>query len=208
MATSSDTNCSFTFAPGETNVVADRFSPNILAPWLKTEAAASSMRVQYKDPNTLLGFIPLGSRTQTIPLRNIASVDTNVQLSVRNLIGAVVFAIAGMGCFTEQNGAAGGVMLLLVAALFALNVMKTRLDFVNQAGGRNSVTVSILEKAKLAQLATEIQNRVFADVEALRHQESMDMAQKQFTAQSNSVLIQQQMPDAQRAAQDRHRDEA
>ena len=33
-----------------------------------------------------------------------------------------------------------------------------------------------------------------------RHQESMDMAQKQYTAQTNSVLIQQQMLDQQRKA--------
>lgn len=33
-----------------------------------------------------------------------------------------------------------------------------------------------------------------------RHQESMDMAQKQYTAQTRSVLIQQQMLDQQRKA--------
>ena len=48
------------------------------------------------------------------------------------------------------------------------------------------------------QLAQNIQQLVFADVEGLRHQESMDMAQKQYTAQTNSVLIQQQMLDQQR----------
>lgn len=40
------------------------------------------------------------------------------------------------------------------------------------------------------QLAQNIQQLVFADVEGQRHQESMDMAQKQYTAQTNSVLIQ------------------
>ena len=43
------------------------------------------------------------------------------------------------------------------------------------------------------QLAQNIQRLVFADVEGQRHQESMDMAQKQYTAQTNSVLIQQRM---------------
>ena len=77
---------------------------------------------------------------------------------------------------------------------------RAQLDFVNQAGGRNSVKVSILEKDKLMQLAQNIQRLVFADVEGQRHQESMDMAQKQYTAQTNSVLIQQQMLDQQRKA--------
>ena len=78
--------------------------------------------------------------------------------------------------------------------------MSAQLDFVNQAGGRNSVKVSILEKDKLMQLAQNIQRLVFADVEGQRHRESMDMAQKQYTAQTNTVLIQQQMLDQQRKA--------
>lgn len=92
-----------------------------------------------------------------------------------------------------------GILFLLLAAANLANAMSAQLDFV-QAGGRNSVKVSILEKDKLMQLAQNIQQLVFADVEGQRHQESMDMAQKQYTAQTNSVLIQQQMLDQQRKA--------
>lgn len=42
-------------------------------------------------------------------------------------------------------------------------------------------------------LAQEIQARVFADADQLRHEESMHMAEKQYEAQTNSVLIQQRM---------------
>ena len=59
--------------------------------------------------------------------------------------------------------------------------------------GANAITVSILEKDKLMSLAQEIQTRVFTDADQLRHEESMHMAEKQYTAQTNSVLIQQQM---------------
>ena len=37
-------------------------------------------------------------------------------------------------------------------------------------------------------------------MEGQRHRESMDMAQKQYTAQTNSVLIQRQMLDRRRKA--------
>lgn len=94
----------FTFAPGEKNIIGDRFSPSVIIFWLKTSIAASSTRIQYTTPNTLFGLIPLGADTKTIPLRG------------------------------------------------------------------------------------------------QRHQESMDMAQKQYTAQTRSVLIQQQMLDQQRKA--------
>ncbi|MFQ7846458.1 MAG: DUF2442 domain-containing protein [Bifidobacterium bifidum] len=150
------------------------------------DIAASSMRVQCKSPNTLLGVIPLGSSTQTIPLRNIASVDTNI------------FLIAGLACM--KDSALVGILFLVLAAANLANTMSAQLDFVNQAGGRNTVKVSILKKAKLMQLAQAIQQLVFADVEGQRHQESMDMTQKQYAAQTNSVLIQQQMLDQQRKA--------
>lgn len=153
--------------------------------WFKTSIAASSMRVQCKSPNTLLGVIPLGSSTQTIPLR-IASVDTNI------------FLIAGLACM--KDSALVGILFLVLAAANLANTMSAQLDFVNQAGGRNTVKVSILEKAKLMQLAQAIQQLVFADVEGQRHQESIDMVQKQYAAQTNSVLIQQQMLDQQRKA--------
>lgn len=152
--------------------------------WFKTSIAASSMRVQCKSPNTLLGVISLGSSTQTIPLRNIASVDTNI------------FLIAGLACM--KDSALVGILFLVLAAANLANTMNAQLDFVNQAGGRN--TVKVLKKAKLMQLAQAIQQLVFADVEGQRHQESMDMVQKQYAAQTNSVLIQQQMLDQQRKA--------
>lgn len=102
--------------------------------WLKTSIAASSMRVQCKSPNTLLGVIPLGSSTQTIPLRNIASVDTNI------------FLIAGLACM--KDSALVGILFLVLAAANLANTMSAQLDFVNQAGGRNTVKVSILKKAE------------------------------------------------------------
>ena len=198
MTETQQTMTEFTFAPGETNVTGDRFSPSVVLFWLKTSIAASNMRVQYRSPNTLLGVIPLGSSTQTIPLRNIASVDTNTKFNLGSFVWGVVFLVAGLSCLS--GSAFLGILLLLLAAANLANTMSAQLDFVNQAGGRNSVKVSILEKDKLMQLAQKIQQLVFADVEGLRHQESMDIAQKQYTAQTNSVLIQQQMFDQQRKA--------
>lgn len=160
--------------------------------------AASSTRIQYTTPNTLFGLIPLGADTKTIPLRNVASVDTSTKFNLGSLVWGVVFLLIGLGCL--DSSVAVALVLILVAASNLANTMSAQLDFVNQAGGRNSVKVSILEKDKLMQLAQNIQRLVFADVEGQRHQESMDMAQKQYTAQTRSVLIQQQMLDQQRKA--------
>ena len=97
MAETAQTMTEFTYAPGEKNIVGDRFSPSVIIFWLKTSIAASSTRVQYKAPNTLFGLIPLGASTKTIPLRNIASVDTNTKFNLGSLVWGLFFLFVGFG---------------------------------------------------------------------------------------------------------------
>ena len=191
MAETAQTMTEFTYAPGEKNIVGDRFSPSVIIFWLKTSIAASSTRVQYRAPNTLFGLIPLGASTKTIPLRNIASVDTNTKFNLGSLVWGVVFLLIGLGCL--DSSVAVALVLILVAAANLANTMSASLVFPDPSGGANTITVSILEKDKLMSLAQEIQSRVFADADQLRHEESMRMAEKQYTAQTTGVLIQQQM---------------
>jgi hypothetical protein len=188
----------FTFAPGEKNIIGDRFSPSVIIFWLKTSIAASSTRIQYTTPNTLFGLIPLGADTKTIPLRNVASVDTSTKFNLGSLVWGVVFLLIGLGCL--DSSVAVALVLILVAAANLANTMSASLVFHDPSGGANTITVSILEKDKLMSLAQEIQSRVFADADQLRHEESMRMAEKQYTAQTTGVLIQQQMLDQQRKA--------
>lgn len=198
MAETQQTMTEFTYAPGEKNIVGDRFSPSVIIFWLKTSIAASSTRVQYRAPNTLFGLIPLGADTKTIPLRNVASVDTSTKFNLGSLVWGVVFLLIGLGCL--DSSVAVALVLILVAAANLANTMSASLVFHDPSGGANTITVSILEKDKLMSLAQEIQSRVFADADQLRHEESMRMAEKQYTAQTTGVLIQQQMLDQQRQA--------
>ncbi|MCH4844678.1 hypothetical protein [Bifidobacterium pseudocatenulatum] len=191
MAETAQTMTEFTYAPGEKNIVGDRFSPSVIIFWLKTSIAASSTRVQYRAPNTLFGLIPLGADTKTIPLRNVASVDTSTKFNLGSLVWGVVFLLIGLGCL--DSSVAVALVLILVAAANLANTMSASLVFHDPSGGANTITVSILEKNKLMSLAQEIQKLVFTDADQRHHEESMRMAQQQYAAQTNSVLIQQQM---------------
>ena len=102
-----------------------------------------------------------------------------------------MFLLIGLGCL--DSSVAVALVLILVAAANLANTMSASLVFHDPSGGANTITVSILEKNKLMQLAQEIQKLVFTDADQLRHEESMHMAEEQYTAQTNSVLIQQQM---------------
>ena len=172
MAETAQTMTEFTYAPGEKNIVGDRFSPSVIIFWLKTSIAASSTRVQYRAPNTLFGLIPLGASTKTIPLRNIASVDTNTKFNLGSLVWGLFFLFVGFGMF-DSNALAAIVCLLIAVANFA-NVMSATLTFRDPSGGANDITVSILEKDKLMSLAQEIQSRVFADADHRRAHPTAD----------------------------------
>lgn len=115
MTETQQTMTEFTYATGETDVIGDRFSPSVVLFWLKTSVAASNMRVMYKSPNTLLGVIPLGSSTQTIPLRSIASVDTNTKFNLGSFVWGAVFLVAGLS-FLSSSALVGILFLLLAAA--------------------------------------------------------------------------------------------
>lgn len=136
----------FTYATGETGIIGDRFGPSVVLFWLKTSIAASNMRVMYKSPNTLLGVIPLGSSTQTIPLRNIASVDTNIKFNPGSFAWGGVFLVAGLAFLSDS--AALGILFLLLAAEHLANTMSAQLDFVNQAGSARPTPTAIRRRPR------------------------------------------------------------
>lgn len=190
-----DTADGFAIAPGESGIVTDSFSPSPIMFWLKTKVDASTMRVRYVSPNTLLGLIPLGEQAKTIPVANISSVDTDTRFNLGPFLIGIVLTGVGIGCMPDSIPL--GLVLLVFAVANLVNALSARLTFVNHAGGRNTVTVSILEKARLMQLSERIEQLVFADRAAARHAEAMDMAQRQYTAAVQQTVLQQQMVDAQ-----------
>lgn len=63
----------FVLSPGESSVYGDVIQASVLAPYLKVQLMCSSTRFVFKVPNLLLGFIPVGTREDSCPIRNIAN---------------------------------------------------------------------------------------------------------------------------------------
>ena len=177
-----------TFAPGETNVTSSKFSPSIVLFWLKTEIAVSSMRVVSKAPNTLLGLIPLGYRDATYPLKNVAGVGVEVKFSVGRAFFGLLFLIISLFILNKFFGW----VLLILGLSMLLNALSAVLKIQNSGGSVSDLRVSILEKAKLEQLRDEINQRLFADHDGLRHQENMNMGQASLLNQQAQLHLQQQ----------------
>ena len=180
------------FAPGEKSLSSASFSPSLTLFWLKTEVAATNMRVISRSPNSLLGVIPLGYRDAGMPLANVASVGVEVKFSLARAFFGVIFLISGLSFFTD-----GGWILFFCGVVLALNALSSTLLVRNNAGGVLALRVSILEKAKLEQLRDEINNRLFADVQGIRHEETLDMHRASLANQQAQLHLQQEQTQGQ-----------
>jgi hypothetical protein len=159
------------FAPGETNISFERFSPSVVLFWLRAEMAVTNRRIVLRYPNTLLGVIPLGYRDAAFPINNVASVGAAVKFSLGRAILGLILFIAGLSLL--KSAAVVGIIVFLIGLSMLLNSLSAALDVQNNAGGHNAFGVSVLQKKKLEAFREEINQRLFADQEALRHNEVM-----------------------------------
>lgn len=177
------------FAPGENNVHTAKFSPSVILFWLKTELGVTSTRIVSKRANSLLGVIPLGYAEETFPLANTAGVGVEIKFSLGRAIFGFILFVAGL---TNLNAFFGWIALLLGLSLL-LNAMSSVLKIKNNGGGETKLQVSILEKAKLEQFRSEVNARLFADHQQIRHQETMGMHTMNLLNQQAQLNMQEQL---------------
>jgi hypothetical protein len=143
-----------------------------------------------RAPNTILGVIPLGYADAAYPLTNVASVGVNSKFSIGKLVFGLIFLFAGFGTLTKGIG----ILLLLIAAALLAGVFGATLRIQNNGGGFNDVGVSILEKRKLEEFREVVNQRLFADHAAMRHNQHMQVQNDQLSVQQqqlNAQIMQQ-----------------
>ena len=185
----------FSFAPGETNIFVTHYSPSLMTAWLKTELTVTSRRLLARKSNTLLGVIPLGHDDAAMPLGSISQVGVSSKFHPGRAIMAVVWLVLMISMLnTDQPVLAILALLLLIVAV--LTTVDAELVVVNNAGSATSLTVSVLEKAKLQSFKQEVEQRLYADQALLMHRESMNQAQMSAAtqqAQMSALLAQGQL---------------
>ena len=178
----------FMLAPGETSVYGQQFLVSLVAPYLKGQMMCSSF--VYKVPNTLLGIIPVGTDENTVPVNSISAVSTSTRFKVGRAILAVIFLIAGLAYIGSSP--LGGIILVALGIVFGLTALSSALVVTNHAGGSFGIEVSLIDNAKLNTFKTELQNRVFADREAMRHGEAQDLRMQSLAMQQMQLAQMQQ----------------
>ncbi len=183
------------FAAGEMDVEEAKFSPSVIVFWLKTHVGVSTTRIVTKKPNTIFGIIPLGYGDANYPLTNVAGVGVNTRFSVAKLIFGLIFLIGGAASVAKLPGL--GILLLIIAVAFLAGTFRARLVIVNNSGGKDGVDVSIFEKSKLLQFRELINQRLFADHAAIRHNQHMQVQNEQLMVQQQQLTAQIMQQNAQ-----------
>ena len=136
-------------APGESGIYSISFRPNLVLFWLRSTFLVTNRRIAVKYPNTILGFIPLGFEERSMPMGSIAGVNASLQVKVGRLIFFGILALIFL-IMTFQDGFHFWAFLLMVLCLIgAANSVLASLQVMNNGGGSQEATVSILDKEAL-----------------------------------------------------------
>lgn len=175
------------FAPGESNISATVVRPSLVLFWLKTEMAVTSRRVVTREPNTILGLVPLGYDDAAYPLNNVASAGVSIKFSLFRAVFGAIFFLLGLSLL--GSSAFLGFVVTLFGVSMLANALSSVLTLVNNGGGVSAVKVNVLDKRKLELFRDEVNHRLFADHDRMRHEEAM---RAQATGQAMNYTMQEQ----------------
>ncbi|MBQ9121615.1 MAG: hypothetical protein IJY12_04565 [Clostridia bacterium] len=133
-----------------------RYMTSLLTFYLKGEIRQEQNFVNLKKPNTILGVIPLGAKKDSIPVTQLASVESDFSLRIKRLIIGLVVAILGVSIISDIFIL--GLICLVLGVNYILTAFETYLTIRTTAGETKLVSFLIFEKGKAEQAETQIRS--------------------------------------------------
>lgn len=134
------------------------FMTSLLTFYLKGEIKAEQNFLKLKKPNTLLTFIPLGAKKNSVPINQIADVSTNFKLILKSFLIGAVEIIIGFAMFREAFLI--GLLLLILGAFTIINSFQTELIIRTTSGTSYFLFFLIFEKSKAEQAENAINTMI------------------------------------------------
>lgn len=122
------------------------FMTSLLTFYLKGEIRTEQNFLKLKMPNTLLTFIPLGAKKNSVPINQIADVSTNFKLILKNMLFGVIEIIFGFSLFGKSFLL--GLLLLIIGSCTVINSFQTELDVRTSSGTVYRLFFLIFDKSK------------------------------------------------------------
>lgn len=134
----------------------------LLTFYIKGEITAEQNFLKIRIPNTVLGFIPLGSTRHNIPVAQISSVATDFQFNIKSFIASLVPLYVSFLCFHNGlDGFAPALLTLAAGLVLMINSFITSLRVDSTAGAVYYIPFLIFEKSK-ARKAEEMIGQIIA----------------------------------------------
>lgn len=137
-----------------------KYITSLLTFYLKGEIGSEQNYIRFKEPNTILGLIPLGSKTESVPINQISSVTSNFKLKLGKLIVGIIVLIFAFVSFREAFVL--GLVLLIIAANSVIDAFEIDLEISMTSGQKKLIVFFIFEKSK-AELAVKSINEMVAN---------------------------------------------
>lgn len=131
-----------------------KYMTSLLTFYLKGEIRQEQNFVNLKKPNTILSLIPLGAKKDSIPVSQLASVESNFKLHFGSLLIGVIIAIIGLCLVSESFILA--LILMAVGANKAITAFETILTIKTTAGDIKDISFLIFEKSKAEEAERQI----------------------------------------------------
>lgn len=139
-----------------------KYMTSLLTFYLKGEIRQEQNFVNLKKPNTILKLIPLGAKKESIPVSQLASVESNFKLYFKRFLLGVIIAILGLVLISKAVVPA--IIIFTIGANYVITAFETILTIKTTAGDVKSISFLVFEKSKAdkaeAQIRQIISNRL------------------------------------------------
>lgn len=131
-----------------------QYMTSLLTFYLKGEIRQDQNFVNLKKPNTILSLIPLGAKKDSLPVSQLASVESNFKLHFGSLILGAIIAVVGLSMIADSFMLA--LILTLIGVNNAIAAFETVLTIKTTAGDAKDISFLVFEKAKAELAETQI----------------------------------------------------
>ena len=130
------------------------FTTSLLTFYLKGSIEGNEHFINFKVPNTILGMIPLGARTDNLAANQIASTTTNFKLQIKQLLIGLFIVMLGMD-FIGENVIFSLIVIAFGAGTF-IDAFECDLVVLTTSGQSLLIDFLIFEKEKAVQASRAI----------------------------------------------------
>ena len=135
-----------------------KFMTSLLTFYLKGEISVDDKTVKLKNPNTILGLIPLGFYKRSIPVTQISTVEESFKLKFKSFLIGLIITFGGFSCFSSSIG--GGIIFSLLGIGILLGSFESILLLSLTSGKTETASFFIFEKNKALQAEELINNTI------------------------------------------------